>query len=756
MVMGNSRTPRRRIQEWLLLLTLLFAAAVLTAACEEDPAAPDGSPAADSRPRASIAAEDVMATAVAFGEAWAAERPTTPTAPEEAGPPPTASCTPPDGEPANDSHHFLHWAPDGSRLIFNISDTIWTVDSRGTNVDAIVDADPESDNPSVYEFYADLSPDGSRMVYSTCEYPLVVSDSEGTAAYHLHEIASADLGGGGRQRLTESQGFDSYPVWSPDGSSIAFIRTGGFFNDTWVYLLKDGLEDGLPPSRWWLGGEGVEAVRSPPAWSPSGESLALVGYETSSGGRRSWLYTGGARDPGVIQYRTTRSAVFRVTEATGPPSWSPDGEYIAFTRSGGEDAGVYVIRPNGHDLRRIVDGSGQGPLWPHDVTELPGNVNLFRGSPAWTSDSDRLLFITREIVPGLLTDSDDFVPSRIFTVGLDGGDVVELDLPLPAFLRVTAAAWSPDGSKVAVSGDIPQFPGSEHAVRRVILTADPDGGNMRMLAAGDTILDLVSGHYDESVGRLFEWNRPESASPVDTSSCSGGFVVPDPGDKPGLVQDCETLLTIRDALAGRAELNWSGRTSISDWQGVGVGGEPLRVQELALGDLGLTGALPPELGQLTGLKGLDISGDWLTGQIPPELGGLEELEALDLSANLLSGSIPQELGSLESLRILNLRGNVLSGSIPSELGFLSRLEELYLSGNRLEGPIPREFGMLESLSKLTLSGNRLGANIPPGIYRLVSLTSLDLWEDGLWDCVADEYPEIPEERSDLERCRAES
>ena len=133
---------------------------------------------------------------------------------------------------------------------------------------------------------------------------------------------------------------------------------------------------------------------------------------------------------------------------------------------------------------------------------------------------------------------------------------------------------------------------------------------MRMLAAGDSVLSLVSGHYDESVGGLFEWNRPDSASPVDTSSCSDGFVVPNPGENPGLVQDCETLLTIRDTLAGRAELNWSGQISISDWQGVTVGGEPLRIQELAIGELGLAGALPPELGRLSELTGALPPGAW--------------------------------------------------------------------------------------------------------------------------------------------------
>ena len=64
----------------------------------------------------------------------------------------------------------------------------------------------------------------------------------------------------------------------------------------------------------------------------------------------------------------------------------------------------------------------------------------------------------------------------------------------------------------------------------------------------------------------------------------------------------------------------------------------------------------------------------MTGEIPPELGGLSNLTELSLSGNQLTGEIPPELGGLSNLTGLRLfHGNQLTGEIPPELGGLSNL-----------------------------------------------------------------------------------
>ena len=64
---------------------------------------------------------------------------------------------------------------------------------------------------------------------------------------------------------------------------------------------------------------------------------------------------------------------------------------------------------------------------------------------------------------------------------------------------------------------------------------------------------------------------------------------------------------------------------------------------LDLGNIGLTGEIPPEIGNLTNLTHLDLLDNELTGSIPSEIGNLTNLTYLKLSSNQLSGIIPDEI-----------------------------------------------------------------------------------------------------------------
>ena len=200
---------------------------------------------------------------------------------------------------------------------------------------------------------------------------------------------------------------------------------------------------------------------------------------------------------------------------------------------------------------------------------------------------------------------------------------------------------------------------------------------------------------------------------------------------PGITDaDCQTLLAVRDGLAGNGSLNWQSDTPPEDWVGVTLHAEG-RVKYLILWDAGLDGQIPPALGSLQSLEFLNLGRNGLSGPIPSELGNLVDLDGLILRANQLSGAIPPELGKLASLKNLFLDNNELTGAIPAELGNLAELQNLILYRNDLSGPIPPELGSLVRLEELALFENRLSGPIPPELGHLLNLEGLDLSDNEL-------------------------
>eukprot|EP00752_Nemacystus_decipiens_P001895 g1825.t1 len=160
-------------------------------------------------------------------------------------------------------------------------------------------------------------------------------------------------------------------------------------------------------------------------------------------------------------------------------------------------------------------------------------------------------------------------------------------------------------------------------------------------------------------------------------------------------------------------------------------GQLSRLCILSLRGNNLKGDIVPELGYLSALQTLSLRDNHFTGILPPELGKLTALRHLFLNNNNLQGPIPEELSQLENLEQLFLSDNGLEGSIPESFGRLFRLEELVLSGNQLTGPIPVELADLVRLVRLELDGNELSGDIPPAMGALSNLKSLYLNANGL-------------------------
>jgi hypothetical protein len=147
---------------------------------------------------------------------------------------------------------------------------------------------------------------------------------------------------------------------------------------------------------------------------------------------------------------------------------------------------------------------------------------------------------------------------------------------------------------------------------------------------------------------------------------------------------------------------------------------------LALANQNLTGMIPPEIGLLSNLKMLELTGNRVQGIIPTTVGILEELNSLFLESNELTGTLPTELGRLPHLVEVLAGDNQLSGPIPSEFGRLSELQTLDVVRNRLTGTLPTEIGLWPVIEYCHFSSNFMTGTVPSEVYRLETLKELNL------------------------------
>lgn len=274
-----------------------------------------------------------------------------------------------------------------------------------------------------------------------------------------------------------------------------------------------------------------------------------------------------------------------------------------------------------------------------------------------------------------------------------------------------------------LSGEIP----SELAKLRNLAILSLSGNQLsgEIPAELGQLSSLIFANVD-NVSGCIPSNWPLNRGSLPVCSAASGRISQQQAD-----QEFRALAALFEDLGGSEwarglRENWLSDKPLGEWVGVWTDDKGYVVSLFLYGEL--KGTLPPELGDFTYLRTLDINNHRgsLTGGIPKELGNLSHLSYLRITGMKEGGSIPVELSNLSNLRALILSGNQLTGEIPQELGTLSHLRRLRLAGNQLGGTVPRELGNLSELQHLDLSGNQLTGEIPQEVWDLPKLNELAL------------------------------
>ena len=253
----------------------------------------------------------------------------------------------------------FRWSPDGGQVVYCAN-----VDSEAPNQDQQANKVPQV------------------KVVSRIRYRFDGLGWRGDAHFHLFVVS---LAGDSPRQLTDGDWDDTAPVWSPDGTRIAFIsgrrddRDQKALTEAYVVPVAGGEAE-----NWSQGLSDVGVL----SWSPDSRRLVAVGSDMPQGMAlwQAWLFV---LEPGGPPQRLTDDSlrpILSVPTVSRPPElrWTEDGRVLFLGDQRGETR-LFEVPASGGPCRPLagggwqsssvtIDGSAQGAVVLSSYPGSPGEL----------------------------------------------------------------------------------------------------------------------------------------------------------------------------------------------------------------------------------------------------------------------------------------------------------------------------------------------------------------------------------------------